>query len=162
MGNSFPKSYRYIKYDRQFVKVNLSKMVNNSINSKKRKTYINFLNTHSHALNLIRYYTGDKKKIRLINKDFKKKKISMKCQNLDISLFYKFTQRGKWNEKIFLDFENARVTQVFPAPQLRNKSSTVKILNKGNNKKFSKNLWSFKSQADYNIRYFFNKKIVVQ
>ena len=69
MGNSFPKNYNYIKYKKPFVKVKLNKILNTKI--KNKKIFIDFLNTHSHGLNLIRYYIGDKNKLQFYKKKFK-------------------------------------------------------------------------------------------
>ena len=158
MGDSFPKKYNYIGYRKPFVKVNLNKLLNNKI--KHQQKYINFLNNHSHGINLIRYYTGDKNKLDLEKIDLKKNYICMKYKNLKIHFNFDYSKKGKWKERILIYLKNGKIKQIFPAPQLNNASSkvTVSFLNKKKNKKFFKKLWSFKIQADAFIDNIIKKK----
>ena len=125
MGNSFPKNYNYIKYKKPFVKVKLNKILNTKI--KNKKIFIDFLNTHSHGLNLIRYYIGDKNKLQFYKKNLNKQIIFFRHKNKSIKFNYKFNLKNNWNERILIVFDKAKITQIFPAPQLRNKSSKVVI-----------------------------------
>jgi len=158
MGNSFPKKYAYFKYRKPFVKVNLNKLLNNKI--KDKQMYVNFLNNHSHGINLIRYYMGDKNKFYIDKVDLKKNIIYLKFKNCKIQFNYGYSKKGKWNERIQIYLKNGKITQIFPAPQLKNKSSEVMVsfLNGNKSKKFFKNLWSFKTQADIFIDNIIKKK----
>jgi len=158
MGNSFPKKYDYIRYRKLFVKVNLNRLLSNKI--KDKQMYVNFLNNHSHAVNLIRYYIGDKNKLIVEKIDLKKKFIHLKFKNLKINFNYGYSKKGKWNERIQIHLKNGKITQIFSAPQLDNRSSevTVSFLNGNKSKKFFKNLWSFKIQADTFINNIIKKK----
>ena len=81
MGNSFPRNYKYIKYKKPYVKVRLRNFVKSSISNMKKKQFVNFLNTHSHGINLIKYYIGDNYKIDLIKKDLKKEVLNFDINN---------------------------------------------------------------------------------
>ena len=160
MGNSFPRNYKYIKYKKPFVKVRLRNFVKSSISNIKKKQFVNFLNTHSHGINLIKYYVGDNYKIDLIKKDLKKEVLNFNINNKKITFNYRYNLNGNWKEKVQFYFKKAKVTQVFFAPLLKNKSSKIIIENFNNEYKkiYSNNTWAFKSQANSFISCILNKK----
>lgn len=161
MGNSFPKNYNYIKYKKPFVKVKLNKILNTKI--KNKKIFIDFLNTHSHGLNLIRYYIGDKNKLQFYKKNLNKQIIFFRHKNKSIKFNYKFNFKNNWNERILIVFDKAKITQIFPAPQLRNKSSKVVIQDLKTKKKetYYNHTWSFEYQANNFINCILNNKVSI-
>ena len=158
MGNSFPKNYKFFKYKKPFIKVDLNRLLNDKI--KDKQMYVNFLNNHSHGINLIRFYLGDKNKLDFYKIDLRNGFIYLKLKKIKIHFNYSFSKKGKWNERIKIFFKNATITQIFPAPQLKNKSSKVIVshANEEKSKRFFKNLWSFQTQADSYIENLLKKK----
>lgn len=150
MGDSFPKKYKFIKYVKPFVKVSLKSVVNKKIIASKRPDYIDFLNTHSHGINLLRHYIGDKYKFYINKKININNTIELKANNKIIMFSFRYNTKNPWKEKVTLNFDNGKITQLFMAPILRNKSSkvTVNFFSDTKPKIFEKNIWPFKKQTD--------------
>lgn len=150
MGDSFPKKYNFFEYKKPFVKVSLKKIVNKNIVAHKRVEYINFLNTHSHGINLLRYYIGDKYKFNIYQKVNKNNVFQLKANNKILKFSFRYNTKDPWKEKITLEFQNATINQLFDAPILKNRSSYIIINSSSNNKSkiFCKNIWPFKKQID--------------
>lgn len=161
MGNSFPKNYKFFKYIKPFIKVDLNELLKDKV--KDKQLYVNFLNNHSHGINLIRFYLGDKNKLNFDKIDFINNIIYLSLKKLKIHFNYSFSKKGKWNERIKIFLKKGTITQIFPAPQLKNKSSKVIVsfANRKKNKTFFKNLWSFQTQADSYIENLLKKKISI-
>ena len=109
---------------------------------------------------MIKYYVGDSYKIDLIKKDLKKEVLNFNINNKKITFNYRYNLNGNWKEKVQFYFKKAKVTQVFFAPLLKNKSSKIIIENFNNEYKkiYSSNTWAFKSQANSFISCILNKK----
>lgn len=160
MGDSFPKKYKFIKYLKPFIKVSLKKIVDKNIAANKRRDYINFLNTHSHGINLLRFYIGDKFKFNIDQKINKGNTFQLKVNNKIVKFFFRYNTTDPWKERITLDFYNGKITQLFKAPILKNKSSEVTINSFTSNKSklYSNNSWPFKKQTNQFINSILSNK----
>jgi len=154
MGNSFPIKYNYIKYKKPFINVSIDNLIKRTVKHENKKKYINFLNTHSHGINLLRYYFDNNKRVFIHKRNLKENNIILKFKDKFIKFEYNFNKVNKWNEKLIFYFSKAKIVQTFGAPILKNKSSTININYYDNNKNkiFFNRKWAFETQTNAFIK----------
>ena len=164
-GDSFGKLKKLIKknkkYKSHFINFDVLK---NKVPKKNKINYLKFLNTHSHAINLLRYLFGDiSLQFNNINK-FGDGLIGFKKQKKMFLLNARRLYSNDWHEKIIFNFEKFKVFLSFPMPMKIKQPERLSILNLKTSKSRVirlKNSWSFANQSKSFINCLFSKKNVV-
>ena len=161
-GDSFGKLKKLIKknknYKSHFINFDVLK---NKVPKKNKINFLKFLNTHSHAINLLRYLFGN---INLVFNNINKIGegiISFKKQNKMFILNTKKIYSNNWHEKIIFNFEKFIIYLSFPMPMKIKQSDRLTILNLKTSKKKKiklKNNWSFSNQSRSFVDSLFSKK----
>jgi hypothetical protein len=135
----------------------------NYLSKPKKNSYYNYLNSHSHDINLIRYFMGD---IKLIYKEFNKKGegLALFKNKIKVNIFFtnRYLKSTNWHQIYKFDLGNQIITLELPPPFLINASSILKItdLKNGSNfKKKLKGIWSFKRESQIIVNDIINNKI---
>jgi predicted dehydrogenase len=162
-GDSFGHFRKFINKNKTYKPHSLSnEAFNNNILRNNRILYLKFLNTHSHAINLLRYLIGE---LKIEKKNIDKNGeglVYFKKKNKDIILSTRFLYSNTWHEEVEFIFKNFKIVLTFPMPLLINQPGRVVITNFENSKKNIISLklnWSFANQAKAFIDYLtINKK----
>ena len=132
----------------------------NGINTKirNRTSYLKFIFTHSHAINLLNFLIGE---FKLNKQKSKKNHYFFKKGKLNIELICGYKYSEKWNEKLILAYKNEKKIIKFAPPNIQGRTSNFySEFSNGvkKNYKVGKN-YSFKAQIHYMIDLIkFNKR----
>ena len=148
-GDSYCNPFEYFKK---------SKIVKYKKNGKSK-----YINSTSHAIDLLFYLLGD---LKLVYKNIDVTTGEglanfLTKEGSNVVLINSFSKSKKWIENIILQFENYHIKIFFPAPFLKNECAKIIIDNllTGNViKPYIKPSWSFKNQLDNLIKKIKNKK----
>ena len=161
-GNSYANLTKHIKRKKEYKPNEITSEINSKFKDNKIKlNFLKFLNTHSHAINLLRYLVGD---ITFDIKDNNKSGegfLLFKKGNISIVLNTAYLKSLNWYENIKISFYNYRIEINFPPPMLINQPAKMKIINLRNGnvaKQFTNWSWSFENQALNFIKYISKKK----
>jgi hypothetical protein len=162
-GDSFGHFRKFINKNKNYNPHSLNnEAFNNNISSKNRIIYLKFLNTHSHAINLLRYLIGE---LKIEKKNIDKNGeglVYFKTKNKNIILSTRFLYSNNWHEEVEFIFKKFKIVLTFPMPLLINQPGIIVITNFENSKKKNISLkfnWSFANQAKAFIDYLIiNKK----
>ena len=158
LGNPYSNSTNYFKHPDRKKKLLKKKY------SKKKESFLNYLNVHSHTINLIRYFVGEIKFYHKVLSSMGEGLVLLKSLNNKVKIVInnQSSNSGKWIENIYLNFKNGKVLIKMPAPLIKNKSAQIFFQNYNDNKKYKskvKNGWSFKNQAKSFVDYLISNKI---
>ena len=161
-GDSYANLRKHIKRNKEYKPNEITPELHKAFLNKKNKlNFLKFLNTHSHAINLLRYLIGNISNVGMhINKKgegsylFKKNKIF-------IVLNTSYLKSKNWYEDITIVYKEYKILISFPPPMLVNVPAKLSFidLKTGNEfKKFTKWSWSFENQAKSFIKALSGKK----
>ena len=160
-GDSYANLRKHIKRKKEYKPNEITPELHRGFSEKRIKlNFLKFLNTHSHAINLLRYLIGDISSVGIhVNKNgegsylFKKKKIF-------VVLNTSYLKSKNWYEDITIVYNDYKILISFPPPMLVNQPAKLSFidLKTGNEfKKFIKWSWSFENQARDFIKTISNK-----
>ncbi len=161
-GDSYANLRKHIRRNKEYKPNEITPELHKAFLNKKNKlNFLKFLNTHSHAINLLRYLIGNISNVGMhINKKgegsylFKKNKIF-------IVLNTSYLKSKNWYEDITIVYKEYKILISFPPPMLVNVPAKLSFidLKTGNEfKKFTKWSWSFENQAKSFIKALSGKK----
>ena len=136
-------------------KFNFSNGINTKI--RNRISYLKFIFTHSHAINLLNFLVGE---FKLNKQKSKKNHYFFKKGKLNIELICGYKYSEKWNEKLILAYKNEKKIIRF-ALQICKEELQIFAQNlvMGRKKLQSRKNYSFKTQINYMIDFIkFNKR----
>ena len=161
-GDSFGKLKKFIKrnkrYKSHFINFDVLK---NKVPRKNIINFLKFLNTHSHAINLLRYLFGE---INLVFNNLNKfgnRIIGFQIRDKMLILNTRKIYSNNWHEKIIINFDKFKVNLSFPMPMKNRQTQRLSILNLKTSKNKIiklKNNWSFANQAKSFIDSLYAKK----
>lgn len=128
---------------------------------KKKNHFVNYLNSYSHNINLLRYLFGD---IKIKSSSLSKNGegiIFFKSKKTDIIFNSQYSKSNKWNETMHINFIDKKIIIKFPPPLEKNTNATINIVNFKNSKNIKvkiKNGWSFTNQANAFVELLRRKK----
>ena len=164
-GDSFGKLKNLIKKNKKYKSHFLNYDVNkNKVPKDKKIRFLKFLNTHSHAINLLRYLFGELKlEFNYLNLDGEGI-VGFKKNNKIFLLNSRKIFSNNWHENISINFSKFKVKINFPMPMKIKHQNTISITNLKNSQTRIiklKNNWSFKNQANSFVQNLYSKKNLI-
>ena len=161
-GDSFGKLKKFIKVNKRYKShfINFD-VLKNKVPRKNIINFLKFLNTHSHAINLLRYLFGE---INLVFNNLNKfgnRIIGFQIRDKMLILNTRKIYSNTWHEKIIINFDKFKVNLSFPMPMKNRQTQRLSILNLKTSKNKIiklKNNWSFANQAKSFIDSLYTKK----
>ena len=158
LGNPYSSSLNYFKHPDRKKKI-LKKEYKN-----KKESFLNFLNIHSHTINLIRHLVGEVKFYHKVLSNTGEGIVLLKSiiSDVKVVLNNQSSNRGKWIENIYLNFQKGKILIKMPGPLVKNTTAQVFFDNYNNKKKYQasiRNGWSFKNQAKFFVDYLVSNKM---
>ena len=161
-GNSYANLTKHIKRKKEYKPNEITNEINSKFkNNQIKLNFLKFLNTHSHAVNLLRYLVGDITFDKKNNNKSGEGFLFFKRKNIPIILNTAYLKSVNWYENIKISFSNYRIEINFPPPMLINQPAKMKIINLRNGnvaKQFTNWSWSFENQALNFVKYISKKK----
>lgn len=150
-GDSFGKLKKFIKKNKSY-KSHLinSEVRKNKVPVKNKIKYLRFLNTHSHAINLLRYLFGE---ISIKHNYLKNNEERIIILEKNKKVFLLNTRKifsNNWHENLIINFDKYKISLNFPMPMMAkqpDRLSILNIVNSKNNKVKLKKTWSFQNQS---------------
>ena len=129
-GDSFGKLKKLIIKNKKYKSHEISyDVMKNNIPYIKKETYLKFLNTHSHAINLLRYLFGEIK-LKFKNLDNNGEGIiGFEKGNKLLILNTRKIYSNDWHEKMIINFKDYQISLNFPMPMMKNQPDRLRILN---------------------------------
>lgn len=156
-GRSFSNKFNFFSQTKSYIR----KMSLNSKLNNKNFSYLRFLNSQCHSINLLRYLFGDIKYLSKSLHPSGEGQIIFKKENITFILNNQYSKSKEWIENINLNFQNGKIVIKLPSPLFKNQTSKIVISYYKNNKLFKPKIklgWSFKNQANEFINFLENKK----
>jgi predicted dehydrogenase len=150
-GDSFGDFKKYIKKKKYDPHSLSNEVIKNKVPKIKKTIYLKFLNTHSHAVNLLRFLFGE---IKIFSKNINNNGegiIFFKKNKKDLILSTRLLRSNDWHEEIEIVFKKYKIIINFPMPLLVNQPGKITItnlLNSTEKKVLLKWKWSFSNQAN--------------
>lgn len=150
-GDSFGDFKRFIKKKEYNPHALSNESAKNKVPKSKKTIFLKFLNTHSHAVNLLRFLFGE---IKIFSKNINNNGegiIFFKKNKKDLILSTRLLRSNDWHEEIEIVFKKYKIIINFPMPLLVNQPGKVTITNLFNStekKVLLKWKWSFSNQAN--------------
>lgn len=161
-GDSYGKLKTLIKKNKKYKSHFLNfDVLKNKVPKNKKIKFLKFLNTHSHAFNLLRYLFGEMElKFKYLDNQ-SNGIIGLKSSNKIFLLNTRKIFSNDWHENIFINFNNFKIKVNFPMPMKNKQQNTLTITNlKSSITKVIKlkNNWSFENQANSFVNNLYSKK----